>query len=444
VLGTATFFAVLLFVLHLSLAFVFIGLLAACVLSAIVMRPLWGFYALVATFSAEHLLGLSDVLTTTKLLGALVVLGWALDAAIRRRYRVPRARILLGAPVLLGSAIVSMVAVENVISGAEKLATIVQLNLLVLVAATLLQSIRDVRRLAWVLLLSTALSAVLGLTMFAAGRQENLEGLATNRNAIGMFLAMCIPMIVFFYSRVGMIGKAALVALAGMFFVCEALSYSREGFIFLVVAVVLSFLLGARGQRLKIGVLMLGLGIPIAVSLPSQFWQRVSTIEPAIEAGSETVGLRYQLWDVALRMIRTHPILGVGPGNYYAHFMRYGGVLGMRRVPLACHNAYLGVTAELGLVGGSLFVAICLTALVTYAHAGYLASRRGDKEVTDLAICFGISTLVFILAGLVGNMEFMKYFWLLIALSAVLNHLAKAAPLPETAPAVESARRSDP
>jgi O-antigen ligase len=147
---------------------------------------------------------------------------------------------------------------------------------------------------------------------------------------------------------------------------------------------------------------------------------------------------------VALRMIRTHPILGVGPGNYYAHFMRYGGVLGMRRVPLACHNAYLGVTAELGLVGGSLFVAICLTALVTYAHAGYLASRRGDKEVTDLAICFGISTLVFILAGLVGNMEFMKYFWLLIALSAVLNHLAKAAPLPETAPAVESARRSDP
>jgi putative inorganic carbon (HCO3(-)) transporter len=414
-----------------------LALAGAATVAAVLAEPRWGFYALAATFSTEYLLGLTDVLTATKLLGGLVAVAWGVDALVRRRYTLPRAPVLFGGPLLLVSAAVSMLAVESVRSGLAKLGTIVQLNLLVLLTAMLLASVSHVRVLALVLMLSTAISAGVGLILVMEGSQEDLAGLTRNRNAMGTFIAMCIPFIFFFYPRVRAGVKVALLCMAALFFVAEALSYSREGFLLLLAALAMSWLLAAQRQHLRLALLLATATLLVGAFLPSTFWQRVESIQPAIETGAETVGLRYQLWHVAIRMIRDHPILGVGPGNYMTNFMRYGGIIGLRRAPLVSHNTYLSVTAELGFVGGALFVLLCLAALGTYARAAALAARRGARDVRDLAVCFGIATTIMLLDGTVGDVEYKKYLWLFFAVSAVLRHLAgpsgSLAPSPEPA-----------
>ncbi|HWE61033.1 MAG TPA: O-antigen ligase family protein, partial [Chloroflexota bacterium] len=67
---------------------------------------------------------------------------------------------------------------------------------------------------------------------------------------------------------------------------------------------------------------------------------------------------RTQLWAAALRMLATHPLLGVGPDGYR---FRYGAYM---RPPLAtwdtrilANQLFLELFADLGLLGGGLFLA---------------------------------------------------------------------------------------
>jgi hypothetical protein len=85
---------------------------------------------------------------------------------------------------------------------------------------------------------------------------------------------------------------------------------------------------------------------------------------------------RTQLWLAALRMLKTHPLLGVGPDNYR---LRYGAYM---QPPLAswdtrilANELYLEVGADLGLLGGGLFFGFLLA--VWWPMIAALWLRRG-------------------------------------------------------------------
>lgn len=104
---------------------------------------------------------------------------------------------------------------------------------------------------------------------------------------------------------------------------------------------------------------------------------------------------RFRLWNMALKIIKEHFILGVGADNFTVVFKEY-----LRRFPenklleaetLPPHNSFIRAFVELGVVGGIIFILFCLNiiyklnmvrnkskGLLKYFYSGYFIS----------AICF--------------------------------------------------------
>ena len=62
---------------------------------------------------------------------------------------------------------------------------------------------------------------------------------------------------------------------------------------------------------------------------------------------------------IAVRMVRDHPILGVGVGNYVGLYYKYAEeVPEANRTPVVMHNGYLAVWSEQGSLGLAFFLAV--------------------------------------------------------------------------------------
>ncbi len=94
-------------------------------------------------------------------------------------------------------------------------------------------------------------------------------------------------------------------------------------------------------------------------------------------------------WGDTLRMIRDHPFLGVGWGNFSYAYFPYASLarLGPGAEDLALehpHNEYLGILAEGGLLGFGTFLWLFLAAVGSARQAGRTVRGRGSALVTGL------------------------------------------------------------
>jgi len=119
-------------------------------------------------------------------------------------------------------------------------------------------------------------------------------------------------------------------------------------------------------RALAMGVFVLA---GIAATVPGRFNPRdqgdtkryaniFAVVEDGLDAHSTALKTRLGLWRRTLAMLREHPILGVGPGNWPVEFPRYAepgatedGVLSATVAPRQAHNDPLERTAETGIVG---------------------------------------------------------------------------------------------
>ena len=115
-----------------------------------------------------------------------------------------------------------------------------------------------------------------------------------------------------------------------------------------------------------------------------------------------------------------HPIIGVGPGEFPQYYRQYAEVVGIRVLATdrEAHNLYLGMAAELGLIGITVFLII-----VGPDHARPGSARgerfgRVDPLMADLATGFMLSIVAYLATGIFLHMSFIRYFWLMLALAA--------------------------
>jgi len=122
---------------------------------------------------------------------------------------------------------------------------------------------------------------------------------------------------------------------------------------------------------------------------------------------------RWSNWQGALKVIDSHPILGVGAGNYAQAALDYsttvqahsakkaadvGGLAG------AAHNTFLGVMSELGLVGLILFLGILFFAITP----AWLIAQR-----SDLGTGIFLGLIVAMIAGMALSWEGQKMVFIL-------------------------------
>jgi hypothetical protein len=177
-------------------------------------------------------------------------------------------------------------------------------------------------------------------------------------NDIGLFLVMCIPFLAYFFTD----GK-----------------YLTKILILLILTIFIYgiYITGSRGTQLgaialiPIYLLVLYAGPKIFI-----FSASVAPIAAVILTGlsksiDESASARLEAWYAGIQMLLSHPITGIGKGNFVDH---HG---------LTAHNSYILVVGELGFFGYTLWGG----ALVSIVISGYLfitKSQSVDKEtLTD-------------------------------------------------------------
>ncbi len=104
---------------------------------------------------------------------------------------------------------------------------------------------------------------------------------------------------------------------------------------------------------------------------------------------------RLELWQTALRIVRNHPVFGIGVRNFASYYEKYHDAELNLPHP---HNLYLALLVDYGVLSG-VFIAIALFALVRMLIRGKpsVADRRG--WVIGLGVCvsllsFGLHSMV--------------------------------------------------
>lgn len=228
---------------------------------------------------------------------------------------------------------------------------------------------------------------------------------------------------------------AALVIVGGI-----ALTYSRGGALALVVMfVALAALRLVRGQH----VALIGLLVVTVLSVDPGYRERILSLAQ-ISGASEQVGsseaadlaAQSRLTENAAAILiwRDHPVIGAGlesyPPLYQTYAPKAGPVVyteGQGAEPgeapeREAHNLFLGIAAELGLLGLGL-----LCALFAAAWAGLARARRAfqDRDRTMWALAGGFSAglVGYAVAGLFLSLAFERYLGVLLGLAGALTLL---------------------
>lgn len=239
-----------------------------------------------------------------------------------------------------------------------------------------------------------------------------------NKNLLASYLLLAMPFVIYGILFFGGKGRrmAMLAYLAAVLVI--AMVHARTSWMAgaVLLAVLAAILLLVRGNYFTIAVearklllrrltQLLGATIvPLLLAVLIYYGHTAANAElnravTAAGAGVSSVDERMQLWEKTLEMVRDHPLLGVGIGNWKIFIPAYGSE-GMRSSGGAInfvrpHNDFLWVLSESGLPALLGFLAI-------FALGGYYAWRlvtRGGQpaiQIRSLLFSGGIAAYLII------------------------------------------------
>ena len=147
-----------------------------------------------------------------------------------------------------------------------------------------------------------------------------------------------------------------------------------------------------------------------------------------LNAGSASV--RRQLWLATLRMLKAHPIMGVGAGAWEIQVPRYQNADTEVEIDYFAHNEFLQLLSEYGLLAGGLVLALLLALAIQWAQRGWRVRAHEPEAIYPL-----LALLAFAIVAMAGFPLHLAGTGGLFALS--LGLLCRSAPIstPEAAPA---------
>jgi O-antigen ligase len=184
--------------------------------------------------------------------------------------------------------------------------------------------------------------------VFREGSAENnnqriggaIRGLFGNSNDLALHLVTMVPLAIgFAFASKGMLRKILYIGFVVLFVAAMVVTFSRGGFIGLVVAAfVLVRKIGRRNKVLSTGVLVVAIMALLAFA-PASYSGRLSTI---FSSASDITGSSTQRTEILKRSIWVtlrYPLFGVGVGNFHYKSIH----------ELVTHNAYTQVSSEMGI-----------------------------------------------------------------------------------------------
>ncbi len=226
------------------------------------------------------------------------------------------------------------------------------------------------------------------------------------------------------------LGGAALLT------VVIVLTQSRGAFLALgAMALPSTIALARRRPRAVVG-LAAFVGVALYLA-PASFWHRMQGLSKGTRV--ETIGemdpegsarQRFAVLQAATRIIRDHPVVGVGFGAYELAQYRYNPALGY----LDTHNTYLNVLAETGVPGLALFLGIVISVVRAVRDARRRASRGSPAEA-EILRWLEYALVGYLIAGVFGSFGKLAFLYVYLGLLWCAARLVSTARVTASTPA---------
>lgn len=258
--------------------------------------------------------------------------------------------------------------------------------------------------------------------------EDRARGPVDEPNRFAQILLMVAPLAVIFgLNATRKRGAVMAWGCAGLLLAGVLLTYSRGALLTMLVMMIAAGPLGLIRPARLVGVLTVSAVLTLVV-VPG-LADRVTTMAgvaglfgpSTVEPDGPTRGRTTQML-AALAAYMDHPVLGVGPGQYFAyHSVEYQSIpeIAFRDLPdpRRAHNLYLELAADTGTTGLVVFMAIPLMLLMDLRrHRRFFFHRR--PELARLAAGFSLALLAYLGTGVFLHLAFERYYWLLVALTA--------------------------
>ncbi|MBL4938120.1 O-antigen ligase family protein [Clostridium sp. YIM B02515] len=164
----------------------------------------------------------------------------------------------------------------------------------------------------------------------------------------------------------------------------------------------------------------------LGIGTVTLLFPQVSTRLKELTDMSQNIG-RIRLWEIALIIIKEHPIRGIGNGNYqklYSYYItKYPQLRYNDHKEFSVHNNYLKIQSELGIIGTIGFLGMIFSAMIRI-------KKLISMNIDDKYVAFFKGALASLAAFAFINMSddfFMvpkiaSYFWIIIAIGEALHY----------------------
>lgn len=277
-----------------------------------------------------------------------------------------------------------------------------------LILQDLLLDARFRRRLVISVFICIIIIAAIGVLVGVGGetlRRSGVRGINLNEQAF-LFMVAAIGAATVLLERWPRIRvkEMGLFLVLGMSVGALLLTGSRGALVSLLVGLAVTFLLNARRRDISVYVAVVPVLVIILFVVFDWAGDVVSSrLQASFEEGD--TGMRLELAQGSWMLFRLSPLLGIGPG-YTEELARE--VFNRPGRVIAAHNAYFQMLLSFGVIGAlPWFLGVARTTVGVW--------RARFSEWGAVLMPLFAASLVF---GLVGNLGYNKFFWLLLAFGA--------------------------
>ncbi len=290
---------------------------------------------------------------------------------------------------------------------------------LVIVAVS---TIRQLKLLLFIQAASVAFMTLVSVVLYRGGRMGGvLGGVFDNPNDLAMNIALNWPLCLMFLILTRNPLKKALWA-AGMLVMAIGLmlTYSRSGFLAMAVATVLSLWeFGIRGKRHYLIVAAAFCGAALLVVAPHDYGGRLrSIVSDDVRVFGDAKFAREDLLTQSLKISATHPLLGIGPGNFQGYTQSWH----------VTHNTYTELSAESGIPSLVLFVAVLVLAFRNLRRTRASALFAGSQETQLFTGGLWAGLASYLTGAMFASTAYELFPYFMIGYTVVLYRLTCVAP----------------
>jgi putative inorganic carbon (HCO3(-)) transporter len=383
----------------------------------------------------------SSALSFDKLLGILLIASW-----LARRSTSARtdARTIIGDHPRLFAAIIaflawsSLSAIWAVSSGTAFSYVFVDVLdlLLIPVVYGAVRSRRDAYLIIGGFITGGIVTAGYGLlhpasaptagTVYQPGRLASAAGDA-NQTAADLAATLMMAVGLGVVARRSVRVRALAAVAVGLSLIGIIQTLSRSGLVALAAALVGGVIFGGPWRRQAVRL------VAIATVMVVGYFALFASSSSVSRVTSSNSDGRNTIWTVAWRMFEANPVLGVGTGNFqtasHLYLVRPGltesGYL-IIKTPVATHNVYLQMLAELGVPGLLLLLAALVGVIVVVLRAARIFERLGDRELELAARCTLLGLVAYLTSDFFLPDLQLKQFWMVLAIGLAMFKLARS------------------